>query len=268
MAGDVKSINNIIGRNIADVRKSRNLSQLTLAKSLARKKTQAWVSEVESGNKNLSASDLFEIVTILNTSISEIYGSVPARHGSSPKSLSSILKDLEAHLPHEAPIYLQRDIGRSDATAVDFIYGSPSSTGSIFDHSHPLAPAEVLGAMVVERYYTAPHMEPTDLVTFNGAIAPRPHSDERIADRILVKLAKPYEGLDVHPCLIRSSGDAETTLTGHDTVVFRSNEFEIIGVLTLRRTLYLPSTRRAWLQRNFGIVKDERVIDQRAEDKY
>jgi hypothetical protein len=177
------------------------------------------------------------------------------------------LNELTAHLPNEAPIYLQRDAGNPDADPVDFIYGSPSSTGSLFDHSHSLAAAEVLGAIVIERYYTEPRLEPTDLVTYNGAIAPRPNPDDRVTDRILVKLNEPYDGLTVHPCLITPSGDAETTITGKKTIVFSPKSFEFLGVLTLRRTLYLPSTRRAWLQRNFGIVKDERVIDLALKDE-
>jgi transcriptional regulator with XRE-family HTH domain len=256
-----------LGKRIAALRKQNRLSQSELAGLLPQKRTQAWISNIESGQRNISAFDLFEIASALDHSVEYLYATTPVRHGAVPRSLGSILNELTAHLPNEAPIYLQRDAGNPDADPVDFIYGSPSSTGSLFDHSHSLAAAEVLGAIVIERYYTEPRLEPTDLVTYNGAIAPRPNPDDRVTDRILVKLNEPYDGLTVHPCLITPSGDAETTITGKKTIVFSPKSFEFLGVLTLRRTLYLPSTRRAWLQRNFGIVKDERVIDLALKDE-
>jgi hypothetical protein len=53
----------------------------------------------------------------------------------------------------------------------------------------------------------------------------------------------------------------ETTISGRDPVVFDDHEFEILEVLILRRTLYRASTMRAWVQRQFGITKEERLVE-------
>ena len=41
-------------------------------------------------------------------------------------------------------------------------------------------------------------------------------------------------------------------------VLFARDAFEVLGVLVMRRTLYRSSIIRTWLQRQFGITKDER----------
>ncbi len=115
--------------------------------------------------------------------------------------------------------------------------------------------------MVVERYYSSPKLDPTDLLTYTGTYVPFPDPDIRATDRVLIKLAEPYDGLHVHPGLIRVSGEVETTITGREPVVFSDDEFEILGVLILRRTHYRTSVVRTWIQRRFGIIKEERLIE-------
>ena len=113
--------------------------------------------------------------------------------------------------------------------------------------------------MVVERYYDSPKLDPTDLVTYSSVLTPHPDPNTSLADRVLVRLQKPHAGLSVHPCLVRSSGEVEMTLSGHSTTVIAKDAFEVLGVLVLRRTLYRSSVIRTWLQRQFGITKDERI---------
>ena len=113
--------------------------------------------------------------------------------------------------------------------------------------------------MVIERYYNAPKLDPTDLITYVLDVPPLPDPDSRVTDRVLVKLDKPHAGLTVHPCIIRTSGDVELTLAGHHTAVFEKCSFELLGVLALRRTMYRLSDTRSWIKSRFGIEKDERL---------
>ena len=257
-----------IGSRIAALRKRRKFSQSELAKLLPKKRTQAWMSTVESGQRNISAFDMFEIAAALGYSIENLYTSVPIQHQTPPRLLSNIVNELTAHLPNQSPMYLQRDAGNRDAQPFDYFYSSAGSTGSLFDQSRRLSSWDIPGAVVIERYYTAPRLDPTDLVWYNGAIVPRSNPDDQTTDRILIKLKEPYDGLEVHPCLLTTSDEAATTIAGKKTIVFPLDSFEILGVLTLRETLYLPSTRRAFLQQEFGIRKDERLNVQLDSKQY
>jgi transcriptional regulator with XRE-family HTH domain len=246
-----------IGLRIAALRKRRKFSQAELAKLLPKKRTQAWISTVESGQRNISALDMFEIATALGYPVEDLYATAQIHHRIPPRLLGSIVEELTSHLPNQSPIYLQRDIGNPDAQPFNYFYSSAGSTGSLFDQSGRISSYDQPGAVVIERYYAAPRLDPTDVVMYNNAIVPRSNPDEKMTDRILVKLKEPYDGLEVHPCLLTTSGEAATTIERKKTMVFPIGSFEILGVLTIRETLYLPSTRRAFLQ-EYGIRKDER----------
>lgn len=248
-----------IGSQIAALRKRRRFSQAELAKLLPKKRTQAWISTVESGQRNISAFDMFEIATALGYSIEDLYSSAPIQHKVPPRLLTNIVNELTTNLPNQSPIYLQRDAGNPDAQPFNYFYSGAGSTGSLFDQSGRLSSYDVPGAVIIERYYTAPKLDPTDVVMYNGAIVPRSNPDDQLSDRIMVKLKGPYDGLIVHPCLLTTSDEAATTIAGKKTIVFPLGSFEVLGVLTIRETLYLPSTRRAYLQQEFGIRKDERL---------
>lgn len=245
-----------IGLRIAALRKRRKFSQAELAKLLPKKRTQAWISTVESGNRNISAFDMFEIAAALGHPVEDLYTTAQIHHRVPPRLLDSIVGELTSHLPNQSPIYLQRDTGNPNAQPFNYFYSSAGSTGSLFDQSGRISSYDQPGAIVIERYYAAPKLDPTDVVMYNNAIVPRSNSDEKMADRILVKLKEPYDGMEVHPCLFTTAREAQTTITGKKTITFPIGSFEILGVLTVRETLYLPSTRRAFLQ-EYGIIKDE-----------
>lgn len=57
---------------IAALRKRRKFSQAELAKLLPKKRTQAWISTVESGQRNISALDMFEIATALGYPVEDL----------------------------------------------------------------------------------------------------------------------------------------------------------------------------------------------------
>ena len=137
MSAETGDLYSILGRRIAEIRKERNLSQRDLASSLTQKRTQAWVSNVESGRRNINAFDLYEIAAVFEIPVSDLFESVPRQPASTPKALSSILNELSAHLPSEIPIYLQREIADPAAVPIDYQYGPIISLGSIFDRSRP-----------------------------------------------------------------------------------------------------------------------------------
>lgn len=260
MTAETEVLYSAIGRRISELRKRKGLSQANLASSLSRKRTQAWVSTVESGRRNLNANDLFEIATILETTVGELFDTLSRSPGSPPRPLNEFLKEFNARLPIEMPVYLQRDLGEPDAEPIDFQYASSVPGGTVFNKDHPLAQYGNLIVMVVERYYSSPSLDPTDLLTYSGVLIPHTDPDVRVADRVLVKLDEPYAGMSVHPCLIRASGEAETTLAGHPTTVFTQGTYKILGVVVVRRTLYSSSVIRGWMQRQYGITKDERLV--------
>jgi|APSaa5957512535_1039671.scaffolds.fasta_scaffold40049_2 transcriptional regulator with XRE-family HTH domain len=254
-------LHSVVGRRVAKLRKQKGLSQSELASRLARKRTQAWMSTVESGSRNMNTEDLVDVATILEVSVGELFNDLSTSSAGVPKSLREFLSELDTHLPIEMPVYLQRDIGKSTPLPIDYQYASSVPSNKIFNKSHPLAKTGSMSVMVVERYYKFPNLDPTDLITFTGTLVPVPDPDARATDRVLIKLNEPYDGLHVHPGLIKAAGQVETTISGRDPVVFEDHEFEILGVLILRRTLYRASTMRAWIQRQFGITKEERLVE-------
>lgn len=259
MSTETNDFYSVIGRRVAELRKKRGLTQRELASRLARKRTQAWVSTLESGHLNANAHDLFEIATILETTVGEFFCAPSQAFGSSSLSVDDLLNEVNARLPIEMPMYLQSELGKPDPDPIDYQYTSSVPRRSVSIDGNPLAQMGKLYMMVVERYYDSPNLAPTDLLTYSGTLIPHPDPDTRVADRILVKTKEPHAGLRTHPCIIRMSGEAETTLSGHPTTVFASGSFVILGVLVLRRVLYRPSVIRGWLRRQYGIGKDERL---------
>lgn len=260
MLTETAKFNSVTGRRIAELRKQKGLTQANLAARLSRRRSQAWISNVESGRRNVAASDLFEIAAILESTIGDLFHTLSRIHSSPLRLLRDTVNELDARLPLEMPVYLQRDLGEPDPVPVDYHYTSTATTGPPYDLSHPLLQIGDLSAMVVERYYSSPNLDPTDLLTYSKVSQPQPDPDVRVTDRILVKLNEPHAGLRVHPCLIRPSGEAEMTLSGHQATVFAKGAYEILGVLVLRRSMYRLSNTRKWIQRQFGIEKDERLV--------
>jgi hypothetical protein len=155
------------------------------------------VSTVESGQLNISALDMFEIAAALEDSVEDLYTSLTINHKTPPRLLRNIVNELTSHLPNQSPMYLQRDAGNPDAAqAVDYVYSSAGSMGSLFDQSGRKTPYDLSGAIVIERYYAAPKLDPTDIVWYNGALVPRSNPNDQTTDRILVKLKEPYDGLE------------------------------------------------------------------------
>ena len=249
-----------IGRRVAELRKRKGLSQSELASRLARKRTQAWMSTVESGSRNMNTEDLVDVATILEVAVGELFNDVSTSSARVPKSVREFLAELDTHLPVEMPVYLQRDMAKSPPAPIDYQYASSAPDNKIFGKYHPLANVGSMSVMVVEKYYDSPKLDPTDLITFTRTLVPVHDPHHRATDRVLIKLNEPYDGLHVHPGLIKAGGEVETMISGRDQVVFEGHEFGILGVLIMRRTLYRASTLRNWIQRQYGISKEERMV--------
>ena len=247
----------MIGSRLGELRKRKGLSQTQVASKLNPKKTQAWISNVESGSRNINVHDLFEIARILETSIEELFSDLSAFSEKMPKPLSTFIDDISSRLPIEMPLYLQRELDSSHPTPVDYQYASAVPGDAIFSKDHPLAGTGSLSMMVIERYYRSPKLDVTDLITFTEALVPIMDRDTLKTDRVLIKLSEPYDGLLTHPGLIKPNGSVELTLAKNESVVFENDEFVILGVLIMRRTMYRSSVMRRWLHREFDIFKEE-----------
>ena len=247
----------IFGRRLAELRKRKGLTQSEMASLLTPKKTQAWISNVESGIRNINLKDLVKIAAVVGVSVGDLFNDLPVTPNIPPRPLSGLFSDISSRLPIEMPMYLQRDLGVSDPDAIDYQYASSVSGQMIFDERHPLASTGSMKVMVVERYYRAPKLDVSDLLTYTAALVPISDRDIQKTDRVVIKLHEPYDDLYVHPAMITPEGAAELTLSKAESVVFEASEFEIIGVVIMRRTMYRSSIIRSWLQREFGISKEE-----------
>ena len=268
METNTTDIHSIVGAEIAVLRKQLKITQAELAFSLPQKRTQAWISGVESGRRKLNISDLHDIAKIFGVPVQKLFGMAEHTYSAPEYSLQKMVDELAGRLPLEVPIFLQRDMSDPNAERIDYEYWPVNSQGSGLNSIQQAAEHETYRAMVVERYYSAPQLEPTDILVFDKRSVPRADANRRVTDRVVFKISEPLDGLFVHPGIVMPSGDLETTLSGQKTQVFTSGNFDVLGVLISRRTQYPTSRVRDWLRRKFGIRKDERVFDQQYADEH
>jgi transcriptional regulator with XRE-family HTH domain len=122
MNSQTENLNHSIGRRISELRKQREMSQHDLASKLSRRRTQSWVSNVESGRRNLNNHDLFEITAILGITPSGFFDYFSGSENSFSKSLGDSFRELSARLPIEMPVFLQRELGDSTPEPIDYQY--------------------------------------------------------------------------------------------------------------------------------------------------
>ena len=257
-------LNSDIGARISGLRKLKGLSQSDLGARLSRPRTQAWVSNVESGRRQVNHGDLFEITSILDSTLSSFFDFLAPSAGSPSKSFTDTLEELVIRLPIEMPVYLQSELSKTDPVPIDYQYSSAVPGRAIFSDGHPSARSGAMKVMVVERHYHNPKMDPTDLLTFSNTGIPVPDPDDRVADRIVVSLNEPLDGLTVHPGICPAPGQVKISISGQTPIIYSGDEYKILGVVSVRRTLYRTSIIRTWIQRHYGIVKDERLIERRS----
>ena len=262
MATRDELLNSTVGRRVADLRKRKGLSQSELAFRLARRRTQAWMSNVESGFRSMSSEDLVNVASTLETTVGELFSNLSNSPLGGPKPLNEFMSELDSRIPLEMPVYLQRDIGKTDKVPVDYHFASKAPNNPVFNNAQLYERIKALSVVVVERFYEDPRLQPSDLVALNSSMSPVYDPDPRVTDRVMIKLHEPYDGIQVHAAAMSSSsGEVAFELVGRDRVVLADDEFELLGVLIWRRTDYQPSMTRTWLQRKFKIVKDDRPVE-------
>ena len=262
MATRDEFLNSTVGNRVAELRKRKGLSQSELASQLARKRTQAWMSNVESGSRNMNSADLVNVAATLETTVGELFSNLSNSPEGGPKPLNEFMTELDTRMPIEMPVYLQRDIGKMDKLPIDYHFASKAPSKEVFTNVQLRTRKVDLSVMVVERYYEEPWSQPSDFVAINGSAVPVYDSDVRVTDRVLIKLHEPYDGIQVHLGLMASSsGEVTFGIVGREPVVFADNEFELLGVVIWRRTDYRPAVMRTWLQRKYGIAKDDRKVE-------
>jgi len=263
MAARDEILNSTIGRRVADLRKRKGLSQSELAFGLARRRTQAWMSNVESGSRSMSSEDLVNVAATLGTTVGELFSNLSNSPAGGPKPLNEFMDELDSRIPLEMPVYLQRDIGKTDKVPIDYHFAANAPNSQVFYSDQLHERIKALSMVVVEGFYEEPRLQPSDLVALNSSMSPVYHPDARLTDRVMIKLPEPYDGFQVHAGVMNSSsGEVAFQMVGRDPVVFAVHEYELLGVLIWRRTDYHPSMTRTWFHRRFGIVKDDRSLEE------
>ena len=262
MASRDELLNSTIGRRVADLRKRKGLSQSELALRLARKRTQAWMSNVESGSRSMSSEDLVNVASALETTVGELFSNLSNSPAGGRKPLNEFMNELDSRIPLEMPVYLQGDIGKTDKTAIDYHFAANAPNSPVFYSDQLHERIKALSMVVIEREYDDPRLQPSDLVALNRSMSPVYDPDARLTDRVMIKLPEPYDGIQVHAGVINSSArEVAFKMVGRDPVVFAVHEYEHLGVLIWRRTDYHPSMTRTWFHRKFGITKDDRAVE-------
>jgi hypothetical protein len=210
----------------------------------------------------MSSEDLVNIANALETTVGELFNNLSNSSVGGPKPLNEFMSELDSRIPIEMPVYLQRDIGKTDKAPIDYHFAANAPNSQVFYSAQLHERIKALSMVVVERYYEDPRLQPSDLVALNSSMSPVYDADPRVTDRVMIKLHEPYDGIQVHAGVSNSSaGDVAFEMVGRDPVVFAVNEYELLGVLIWRRTDYQPSMTRTWFQRKFGITKDDRKIE-------
>ena len=254
-----KTIVMTIGQRVEIFRKRLNLTQSELAKRFNKPRTQAWISTVESGKVSINVADLIEIASILGKTTTDLIYANEGQEKARTHSLNSIIKELNQKSPLELPVYLQRQLSDPTSEPIDYQYSSKFSGYTMLGDEGAIDSVHNQKIMVVERYYSEPLLNITDLLSFSTEQAPHADLDTRSSDRVIAKLDKPYSGLDIHPGIFNIDGSLTTQIRGENPVHLKKGSYEILGVLILRRTLYKSSVIRTWLQRQHGLMKIERM---------
>ena len=255
------NLNNQLGAQIANLRKAKGISKSELGQAMVSNRPQAWISSIESGRQAIKMVDLAQIADALGTNILEIISSLRDQSIRDEERLSDIVKGLIGRLPIEVPLFRQSDFDDPAPKPVDYEYGSFTTVGTeVLQGSLNrdfLRNDLTTAALVVEKSYLTPRLDPTDILTFSTTVAP--HTDDNIivTDRVIAKLNQAIDGIKTHPGIIVPSGNFEMQITGHEKISLKPSDYDIVGVLIVRRTLYPTSLRRDWLHRKFGITKDE-----------
>ena len=125
-----------IGNRINYYRKRRGYNHGEFSKLIPGKRTQSWISSLESGRKRISVDELGNIAEALGVSINSLLGdSFQKSINEANISIRETVQRLEKIIPTEFPCYLQSELGTKTGRPLMLEYSSIGNlTGSNLDN--------------------------------------------------------------------------------------------------------------------------------------
>jgi len=252
---------NDIGSRISHYRKRRGYNQADFSKLIPGKRTQSWISALESGRKRISVDELGYIADALGVSINAIIGDSFQGATESNISIRATVERLGKIIPTEFPCYLQSDLGIVGSKPLLIEYSSIGNlSGSNLENQIEDYSGYMFG-LVVEYYYDIPIYDPTDIAIYRTDSMPSPsNNDPMKGERIVVQLKdKLINDCSYHLATLTLDGFANLKLSEWDEIrrIPRS-DYNLIGTVMSRRTFYGYSIFRNWVEQSKGVHKEER----------
>ncbi len=178
-----------IGNRINYYRKRKGYNQGEFSKLIPGKRTQSWISSLESGRKRISVDELGYIAESLGVSINALIGDSFQNINGPNVSIRETIKKLGKIIPTEFPCYLQSELGTSENNPLMLEYSSVGNlSGSNLDNEIEDYSGYIF-AMTVECYYDLPFFDPTDMAIYRTDCMPSSSTEDPIrGERIVIQL--------------------------------------------------------------------------------
>ena len=253
-----------IGNRINYYRKRRGYNQGEFSKLIPGKRTQSWISSLESGRKRISVDELGNIAEALGVSINSLLGdSFQKSINEANISIRETVQRLEKIIPSEFPCYLQSELGTNTGKPLMLEYSSIGNlTGSNLDNQIEDFSGYIF-SMAVECYYDLPFFDPTDMAIYRTDSMPSATTNDPIrGERIVIQLKnESFSGCSYHLATLTADGYAHLKLSNWgDIRTINRTDYSLIGTIMSRRTYYNYSVYRHWLQQSKGLHKEERYL--------
>ena len=253
-----------IGNRINYYRKRRGYNQGEFSKLIPGKRTQSWISSLESGRKRISVDELGNIAEALGVSINSLLGdSFQKSINEANISIRETVQRLEKIIPTEFPCYLQSELGTKTGRPLMLEYSSIGNlTGSNLDNQIEDFSGYIF-SMAVECYYDLPFFDPTDMAIYRTDSMPSATTKDPIrGERIVIQLKnESFSGCSYHLATLTADGYAHLKLSNWGEIrTINRTDYNLIGTIMSRRTYYNYSVYRHWLQQSKGLHKEERYL--------
>ena len=252
-----------IGNRINYYRKRRGYTQGEFSKLIPGKRTQSWISSLESGKKRISVDELGYIAEVLGVSINSLLGDSFQSINESNISIRETVQRLEKIIPSEFPCYLQSELGTNTGKPLMLEYSSVRNlTGSNLDNQTEDFTGYIF-SMTVECYYDLPFFDPTDMAIYRTDSMPSASTNDPIrGERIVIQLKnESISGCSYHLATLTVDGYAHLKLSSWDDIrTINRADYNLIGTIMSRRTFYNYSVYRHWLLQSKGLHKEERYV--------
>lgn len=259
-----------IGNRINYYRKRKGYNQGEFSKLIPGKRTQSWISSLESGRKRISVDELGYIADALGVNINALIGDSFQSMDESNVSIRETVQKLGKIIPTEIPCYLQSELGRDKSKPLMLEY---SSVGSIYGSNLDTQAEDYFGcifAMAVECYYDLPFFDPTDMAIYRTDSMPSATTKDPIrGERIVIQLKnESFSGSSYHLATLTVDGYAHVKLSNWSEIrTINRTDYNLIGTIMSRRTFYNYSVYRHWLAQSKGLHKEERYLSPLVTDK-